>query len=99
MIQVDLAKVIAVEVKLINSRSISPWLLSTRWHEHVQPYDAIELLQLIKMPSKDEFVDLRNLIMDYLKNAVDLIEHTSELTLQKLNTYDPQKEYVVILCW
>jgi hypothetical protein len=87
----DMAKVLAVNLRPANSRNISPWLLSTRWHEHVQPYDAAELLQLIKTPSKNELQELRNLVTLYMENAVSLIKHTSELTLQKLNTADPQK--------
>jgi hypothetical protein len=86
----DLAEVLAVNVKPANSRNISPWLLSTHWHEHVQPYNAEELLQVIKISSKDEFTELRNLVTLYMETAVSLIKYTSELTLQKLNTADPQ---------
>ena len=80
-----------------NARSISPWLLSTHWHEHVNGYDQSELIQLIAVPKDDEFPGLQALVLKYMMKATTLIESTSELALQCLNTSDPMKGCVLYL--
>src|SRR5215470_2006599 len=46
----------------INARQISPWLLTTRWHEHVAGHDPVELKGLVATPKKDEFPGLHDAV-------------------------------------
>jgi hypothetical protein len=72
-------------------RCISPWLLTTKWHEHVQGYDVKELCNLIAFPSKVEYPGLSTAVQEYFAEATDEMESLQELTLQTLNTADPVK--------
>ncbi|KAJ7865473.1 hypothetical protein B0H14DRAFT_3599389 [Mycena olivaceomarginata] len=80
--------------ELSNSRLISPWLMRNGRHKLIEPYrDHIdELIQLASVPSKDEFPALHAAISAYFTYACDLIEHTNEVVLQRLNSADPEKE-------
>lgn len=77
-----------------NARMVSPWLLRTGWHEHIQPYvESIpELCDLVAMPQNGEFVGLHQMIKEYFDQATTLLDATDELVLQKLNSADPDKE-------
>lgn len=77
-----------------NARMISPWLMRTGWHEHIQPYlDSIpELCDLVTMPKDDEFPGLHQAIKEYFDQATTLLDATDELVLQRLNSNDPDKE-------
>jgi len=75
-----------------NPRQVSPWLLTTHWHEHFNGYDTGELLDLIALPKEGEFPGLRALVEKYVEQAIKLIAHTAELALQRLNSPDPVKE-------
>lgn len=90
-LQVNARSLLQVDLMPSNARSISPWLLSTRWHEHVHGYDTNELLKLISIP-KDDFPGLKALVKRYMEQATDLIKSTAELCLQHLNTADPDKK-------
>jgi hypothetical protein len=74
------------------SRRISPWLLTTGWHEHVAGHDTQELLDLISFPREAEFPQLKQTVLAYMEQATALINSTAELPLQRLNTPDPTKE-------
>jgi Orsellinic acid/F9775 biosynthesis cluster protein D len=74
-----------------DARQISPWLLSTRWHEHIEGYDTKELRELVKVPSKDEFPGLREGLEHLFALALEAVDELPELVLQKLNTPDPAK--------
>jgi hypothetical protein len=80
------------EAEKINARLVSPWLLSTGWHEHVSGYNISELKALVAPPKLDEFPDLADTVMHLLKGGEDLIGETSELILQYLNSPYPEKE-------
>lgn len=79
-----------------DARTISPWLKVTQWHKMVEsvggPTIARSLVadDLIVKPIKDDVVEL-------VKQAVELIPLTHELTLQRLKTGDSDKEYVTPL--
>jgi len=83
-----------IQTSDLNARAITPWLLSTKWHLHIDGYDPEELKALVKPLSKQEDSRLVDLVHQYFNDATDLIEHTDELTLQHLNTPDPTKTYV-----
>ena len=74
-----------------DQRCISPWLLTTKWHEHVHGYDVAELCNLITYPTKTEYPGLSSSIQKYFAEATDQMESLQELTLQILNTADPVK--------
>lgn len=90
-LQGEMSGLLQVNVTAQNARNISPWLLTTRWHEHVEGQDRTELLQLVAIPKEDEFPGLKDLVLQYMKQATDLIGFTGELALQRLNTPDPAK--------
>jgi hypothetical protein len=75
-------------------RSISPWLLTTRWHEHIEGYQIKELIDLIAFPNENEFPGLKTAVIRYFQAATNLLPSLSELTLQILNSEDPIKQYV-----
>jgi hypothetical protein len=74
-----------------DARQISPWLLSTRWHEHIEGYDTKELMDLAKVPSKDEFPGLHAGLEHLFALALEAVDELPELVLQKLNTPDAAK--------
>ncbi|KAF8633670.1 hypothetical protein AX17_004413, partial [Amanita inopinata Kibby_2008] len=75
-----------------DARLLSPWLSSTRWHEHIKDYSVTELKALIA-PSKDdrEYPGLHQSLHHLLFGAAKQISTLPELILQKLNTPDPAK--------
>ena len=75
----------------VNARQVSPWLLTTRWHEHFAGYDARELKQLVATPKKDEFPGLHNAVKELFGVGLTTIDSCPELVLQRLNTPDPAK--------
>jgi hypothetical protein len=77
-------------------RSISPWLLTTRWHEHINGYHIKELIDLIAFPKEAEFPRLKEVVIGYFQEATDLLPSLSELTQQILNSEDPLKQYVIV---
>ncbi|KAI5981269.1 hypothetical protein EDC04DRAFT_2617498 [Pisolithus marmoratus] len=73
---------------------ISPWLRTTRWHEHIAGYDVGMLLGLVEIPKhdKDELLPgLKSALARYFEEALALLPITDELVLQRLNSPDPQK--------
>lgn len=91
-IRKEMAEVLEVREYARNPTAISPWLLKTKWHEHIRPYRTDELLALAAMPKETEFPGLISLVHSYFERATDLIDHTDELVLQHLNSPDPLKE-------
>ena len=90
-LQLQATDMIKVDMTAVNARSVSPWLLATGWHLHIQGYKTQELLDLISIPKEQEFPGLRALIKRYMIKATDLIDSTDNLCLQHLNTADPAK--------
>jgi Protein of unknown function (DUF3505). len=78
----------------LNARQVTPWLLTTRWHEHVAGYETGELKALVAHPKRTEFPRLLEAIKHLFEGAICLIDETPELVLQRLNTPDPDKTYV-----
>jgi hypothetical protein len=68
----------------VDQRSISPWLLSTHWHEHVYGYNAKELCDLVSSPNKKEFPGLQDIVHNYFSEATQDLCTLQELTLQIL---------------
>jgi hypothetical protein len=77
-------------------RLVSPWLRTTRWHEYVaeRKLSTERLRQSIMPPQANEisYTNLHNLVQDYFQQAIDLIDTSDELVLQRLNSPDPMKE-------
>jgi hypothetical protein len=80
--------------RIPNARMISPWLMRTGWHQHLEPYRAheTELRSLVAMPKDDELLWLHKRVYEYFLMATGLIEDTDELVLQTLNSTDPEKK-------
>jgi hypothetical protein len=74
-----------------DQRCISPWLLTTKWHEHVHGHDVKELCDLIAIPTKMEYPGLSAAVQEYFAEATAEMDSLQELTLQILNTADPVK--------
>ncbi|KAJ7110415.1 hypothetical protein C8R44DRAFT_883572 [Mycena epipterygia] len=78
-----------------NTRMISPWLMRTRWHEHILPYrpHSAELREFVAIPtSHDPLAALHESVTQYFSWATALIDGTDELVLQKLNSKNPDKD-------
>ncbi|KAJ7023529.1 hypothetical protein C8F04DRAFT_927379, partial [Mycena alexandri] len=80
--------------ELPNARMISPWLMRNGWHKHLEPYREHddELIRLASVPSDDEIPGLRKAVASYFTEATNLIVHTNEVVLQRLNSADPNKD-------
>jgi len=81
-----------------DERIISPWLRTTRWHEHVENYDIQPLRRLVEIPGRDnnntELPGIKQAVKVYFDEALAWLPLTDELVLQKLNSADPLKLYV-----
>lgn len=75
-----------------NARMVSPWLMRTGWHKHVEGKDVAALCQLVALPEANEFPGLQQAVLKYFEQATDLLEETDELVLQRLNSADPTKK-------
>ncbi|CAA7268913.1 unnamed protein product [Cyclocybe aegerita] len=78
----------------LDARVVSPWLLATQWHEHVQEFDIEELRELVAgVPrTRDHLSNLRPALLLFFHSAWDLIPTIDLLVLQRLNTNDPVKD-------
>jgi hypothetical protein len=90
----EMAEVITVEQVTRESRMVSPWLMATKWHEHVAGHDVSMLRKLVEIPKVDdaEMPHLQDAVEEYFRHAQTLFEVTDELILQRLNSPDPIKE-------
>ncbi|KAJ7098481.1 hypothetical protein C8R43DRAFT_251881 [Mycena crocata] len=77
-----------------DARQVSPWMQRTGWHLLTRGYDVADLRRLVAMPKKDdpEMPGLHALVDWYVEIANGLLENTSELVLQMLNSADPDKD-------
>ncbi|KAJ7033872.1 hypothetical protein C8F04DRAFT_957224, partial [Mycena alexandri] len=79
-----------------NSRRISPWLMRTQWPAQLSPMVGKEeqLCLYARFPRRDEeeLHHLHAVVTAYFERATGLIRHTDELVLQKLNSYNPDKD-------
>lgn len=79
-----------------NARYISPWLMRTGWHALTDNRDPAPLVALVSMPKTDDpLYWVEGLVHRYMDDASSLIQGTSIQTLQRLNSTDPDNEYVV----
>lgn len=78
-------------LKVSDPRELNPWLRATLWPTHVASYDVHLLQQLVALPAPTEFPWLRSTVTRKFLDDVKLIDQTPLLSLQKLNTEDPQK--------
>ena len=76
-------------------RLITPWLRTTRWHEYVAGSGlSIDWLrQSIMLPQRNEVdcTNLRHIMESYFRQALELLDRTDELVLQRINSPDPIK--------
>jgi hypothetical protein len=90
----EMAEVIRVEQVPQDKRMVSPWLLTTKWHEHVASHDVMTLRRLVGIPKADDptLANLADAVDQYFESALVLLDTTDELILQRLNSPDPSKE-------
>lgn len=90
----EMADVIRVEQVPQEKRMVSPWLLTTKWHEHVAGHDVATLRKLVEFPKVDDPImpKIAHGVETYFDGALRLLEVTDELILQRLNSPDPLKE-------
>lgn len=90
----EMAEVIRVEQIPQDKRMASPWLLTTKWHEHVAGHDVTTLRGLVGIPKADDptMANLADAVEQYFESALVLLDTTDELILQRLNSPDPSKE-------
>lgn len=87
----------SMEVETKDARLISPWLLSTKWHQFVANLDTSALRALVALPKPSEFPGLSTTVKFYCARNLELIAQIDMITLQHLNTPDPMKTYVISL--
>lgn len=96
----ELDKQLEVVQVVTDSRLISPWLLTTRWNEHVANMgETIEQQRNLVSLSRANMQEnccrhLPQLVECYFQEALQLIDTTDELVLQRLNSPDPIRKYV-----
>lgn len=78
--------------QLPNARLVSPWLMCTRWDEHVLGKNLEELSMLVALPKENEFHGLAKVVKAYFDKATDLLDAVDELVLQHLSSAHPTKE-------
>ncbi|KAG2080895.1 hypothetical protein BD769DRAFT_1684593 [Suillus cothurnatus] len=90
----DMESVLQVVEAPQDKRTVSPWLLTTRWHEHLAGNKPTDLMDLVAIPKRnDELMPLlKEHVEAYFESTLALLSTTDELTLQRLNSPDPMKE-------
>jgi hypothetical protein len=89
----EMKEVTRVEQIPQEKRMVSPWLMTTKWHEHVAGHDISMLRKLVEIPKADDATmpHLQQAVEAYFRHAQTLLEVTDELILQRLNSPDPVK--------
>jgi Orsellinic acid/F9775 biosynthesis cluster protein D len=72
-------------------RNISPWLRATKWDQYLKGADMSALRELAHGSTSVDFPALKKSVMHLFESCQMLIGETSILSLQKLNSPDPQK--------
>jgi len=77
-----------------DDRTVSPWLLTTRWPEHFATYDLSKLRKLVEFPSRNEdfLARLEKGVLAVMQGGLGYIVKTPVLVLQELNSPDPVKK-------
>ncbi|KAF9523198.1 hypothetical protein CPB83DRAFT_775868 [Crepidotus variabilis] len=73
-------------------RGLCPWLRAVRWHDLVDGKTVEECRKLASLPEEDEYPTLVDVVVKFIQNATSLIDQTSELTLQQINTEDRDRK-------
>jgi hypothetical protein len=76
----------------VDIRNVSPWLRTTRWHEHVQGHSTEGLMKLVAPPSVLEIPFLDAAVIQCLLDASETMSSTPELVLQRLISPYPEVE-------
>lgn len=72
-------------------RMVSPWLKTTGWHLHIAGYSPQELVDLVALPNKEEFIGLEEAVQTLFERTTENLATIPELILQKINTSDSAK--------
>lgn len=81
----------------LDVRNVSPWLRITKWHQIIEGHNVADLRSLVSFPTAQEFPILQQVVLSMLMDASDLIEQTTPLVLEILNSADPAKKFVVLI--
>lgn len=78
-----------------NARHISPWLMRTSWHILIENINVNDLRMLVSLPGKEDNLGwVHSLVVQYLQKASAMIKDTQMQTLQRINSSNPDHEYV-----
>lgn len=72
-------------------RNVTPWLRITRWHEYTKDYVKSDLRKMVAYPNFGELLHLKTAVQQFWEKASNLIDSTSLLVLERLNTPHPEK--------
>ncbi|KAF8888727.1 hypothetical protein CPB84DRAFT_1849547 [Gymnopilus junonius] len=73
----------------VDPRQLSPWLMATRWHLHVDPFSQQHLMDLVALPRQEQEPNLFILIEvvhAYTQTADKAIDSLPLLALQRINS-------------
>ncbi|KAI5996590.1 hypothetical protein F5J12DRAFT_785376 [Pisolithus orientalis] len=72
---------------------VSPWLLTTQWHEHLAGKNIKQQCGLVMLPKADDGLipGLKEVVQAYYQKALSLLEHTGEIVQKRLNSPNPMK--------
>ena len=91
----ELDQDVTEESRMVDERTVSLWLRTTKWHTHVAGYDVKMLCKLVEMPGREDddphAPGIKGVVREYFEQATTLLEQTDELVLQRLNSPDPLK--------
>jgi hypothetical protein len=72
-------------------RQLTPFLLQTRWHDHVRGHDPRALVDLVAAPAgRDDWHGLGAAVERYLRTATEYLPALSDWTLRGLNSPRPK---------
>lgn len=80
-----------------DTRNVPSWLKITGWHEHLANIPPKNVRCLVSFPTVNEFPTLKKYVSQLLHDCCALIVETPVLVLQKLNSPDIAKRYVLFL--
>ncbi|KAJ3506846.1 hypothetical protein NLJ89_g6640 [Agrocybe chaxingu] len=75
----------------VDKRNVSPWLRDTRWHELLSGHTISDLCARVVAPTVAEFPNLQATVYLFLESCVALIDVSTVLTLQTLNSPLPSQ--------
>ncbi|KAI6117140.1 hypothetical protein EDD16DRAFT_1520180 [Pisolithus croceorrhizus] len=77
----------------LDGHMVSPWLLTTQWHEHMAGKDIRQLCSLVTLPKNNDgdIPGLRDAVEACYAEVCSLLDRTGELVSQRLNSLDPTK--------